>query len=708
MTTKTTPSVCPFCGTGCGIGIRTDADRVIGVEPLTNHPVSKGRLCSKGWSSAFGIGVEDRITHPLIKENGKFRRASWDEALEHVHEQFSYHRETHGPQAVGMISCARATNEDNYAIQKFARTVLTTNNVDHCARICHSPSVAGLAQTLGSGAMTNSIEDVRKSDVVVVFGCDPTESHSIIGSEIIKAKERGALLLVVDPRKTRLAEMADVHLQLRLGTNVALLNGLLKVIFDNGWEDKEFLSERCDHEDMLRKHIAEYPLDKVSKITGVPKDQLKQFARLYSHARAAFLAYGMGVTQYVSGTNNVMAISNLALVCGQVGKPGAGINPLRGQNNVQGACDMGCLPGVYPGYQSTDDPEARAKFSKIWGTPVADHPGMTSLGMNEATLAGQFHAMMIFGEDPVVTDPDQNMVAKALRRLDTLVVVEMTMTETAKLADVVLPAASFAEKDGTFANCERRVQRVRQAVNPPGECLADWQLMAKLAERFGMKGFEWNSAEEIFDEICSVSSIHSQMSYPRLDENNGLQWPCDTRNPDGSKILHQRSFPIGKARLMPIHHLPTAEVPDADYPFYMTTIRLHFHYGCGSMTRKSPLLERETPKGILFMNPRDVANQGLFNHAPVGIRSRRGYLETRVISTDQVPPGLVSMPYHFNDTPSNQLTNDAQDPVTRMPELKACAVRIEPLAFDAQPRPIQVLRNADYEPAVEGAAGGEH
>ncbi len=269
MTIKTTPSVCPFCGTGCGIGIRTDADRVIGVEPLSKHPVSKGRLCSKGWSSAFGVGTEDRITHPLIKENGSFRRASWDEALDHIHEQFSYYRETHGPQSVGMISCARATNEDNYAIQKFARAVLTTNNIDHCARICHSPSVAGLAQTLGSGAMTNSIGDISRSDVVVVFGCDPTESHSIIGSEIIKAKERGALLLVVDPRRTRLAEMADVHLQLRLGTNVALLNGLVKIIFDQGWEDSIFLDQRCDHQDLLRKQVNEYSLDKVSSIVTI-------------------------------------------------------------------------------------------------------------------------------------------------------------------------------------------------------------------------------------------------------------------------------------------------------------------------------------------------------------------------------------------------------------------------------------------------------
>lgn len=689
---KTTPSVCPYCGTGCGIGLRSDGDKVIGVEPIGGHPVSKGRLCSKGWSAAFATGHENRVTSPMVREGDGFRKASWDEALTLIHEKFSYHRDHHGPETVGMISCARATNEDNYAIQKFARTVLKTNNIDHCARICHSPSVAGLQQTLGSGAMTNSIADVSKADVIVIFGCDPTESHSIIGSDIMKAKEAGALLMVVDPRRTRLAEIADVHLQLRLGTNVALLNGLVNIILERGWEDKKYIDERVEGLDVMRSTIAEYTPERVEEITGVPVDQQIQFARLYSHARSAFLAYGMGVTQYVSGTNNVMSISNLALVCGHVGKPGAGINPLRGQNNVQGACDMGCLPCQYPGYQQANDPAVREKFAKAWATTVGQIPGMTSLGMNEAMLDDAFHALMIFGEDPVITDPDQNQVTKALKKLDCLVVVEMMMTETAQLADVVLPAACFAEKDGTFASCERRVQRVRKAVNAPGACKSDWETIALLAKKFGAKGFDWENSEEVFNEIVSVTPIYSHMSYPRLDESRGLQWPCNTHHPDGSPVLHERSFPIGKAHLIPVHNLPTAELPDSEYPYYLTTIRLHFHYGCGSMTRKSPLLERESPKGLLFMNPRDANNQQLFNHAPVGVRSRRGYIETRVIVTDQVPPGLLSIPYHFFDTPSNQLTNDAQDPVTRMPELKACAVRVEPLPRDTEPKSIHTLR----------------
>ncbi|PVZ65495.1 formate dehydrogenase subunit alpha [Pelagibaculum spongiae] len=704
MATKTIPSICPFCGTGCGIGLRTRDGQVVGVEPIKNHPISKGRLCSKGWSTAFGVGPKHRITTPLIREGKSFREASWDEALDLIHEQFSSYLDSHGPQAVGMVSCARATNEDNYAIQKFGRAVLKTNNIDHCARICHSPSVAGLSRTLGEGAMTNSIGDIEKADVVVIFGCDPTESHCIIGSEMIRAKERGAMLVVVDPRQTRLAKLADVHLQLKLGTNVALINGLLNIIFDRGWEDREFLDARCEQEDLLRKQVSQYTPKKVSEITGVPVDQLIQAARIYSKARAAFLAYGMGVTQYATGTNNVMSISNLALVCGQVGKSGAGINPLRGQNNVQGACDMGALPGVYPGYQNANDPAVQKKFSEAWGTSVANKPGMTSLGMLESAMQGQFMGMMVFGEDPVVTDPDQNQVEKALRKLDFLVVVEMVMTETAKFADVILPAASFAEKDGTFSNCERRVQRIRKAVEPMGQCKTDWQMMGLLAEKFGIGGMDWNAAEEVFDELVGLTPIYSEMSYPRLAENHGLQWPCTREKPQGSRVLHRKEFPIGKAQLIPLNWLPPAENPDADFPFYLTTIRLHFHYGCGSMTRKSPILERETPKGVLFMNLQDGANMGLYNHAPVSVSSRRGYLETRVVLIEELPQGLVSMPYHFNDTPSNQLTNDVQDPITKMPELKACAVKVTALPAGVEPRSIQVIKLENL--AAEEAASG--
>lgn len=426
---------------------------------------------------------------------------------------------------------------------------------------------------------------------------------------------------------------------------------------------------------------------KVVELTGVNGQKLLEAAKLYSHARSAFLAYGMGITQFVSGTDNVIAVSNLALICGQIGRPGTGINPLRGQNNVQGACDMGCLPNVFPDYQSVADEKVREKFAKAWQTPLAAQPGLTTLGMSRHARMGSFKAMLIFGEDPVVTDPDQNQVAEALRAMDLLVVVELAMTETAKMADIVLPAACFAEKQGTFTNCERRVQLVRQAIDPPGEAKADWKILVELAAELGMgRLMAWQNSEQIFMEMAELTDSFSGMSYPLLEQQQGLQWPCNKQHPLGSPYLHGVDFPIGKARLLSVEYRATAESPDADYPFWLTTHRLHYHYGCGSMTRLSPLLERETPDGLLFIHPQDARDMGLHNHQGVAVSSRRGYLETRIALSEQVSPGLLAMPYHFEETPSNQLTNDAMDPLTEMPELKACAVQITPLPSNQAPR----------------------
>lgn len=678
MTQSTTNSICPFCGVGCGIGLVCDNNEVKDVKPLLNHPISKGQLCAKGWNSAFGINRSTRLTHPLIRKNGEFVKCEWSEALSLIAGKLNHFIAHNGSSSVGVISSARATNEDNYAAQKFARAVIKTNNIDHCARICHSPSVAGLKRTLGSGAMTNSIKDVEDAEVILVIGADPTENHAIIGGRIMQAQRNGATLIVVDPRQTRLAKLADIHLQLNLGTNITLLNGLINLIFQHGWQDNEFIEKRCDGLEGLKELVAEFPIDKVAEVTGVPERKLMKVAKLYSQAEKAFLAYGMGITQFVGGTQNVIAVSNLALVCGQIGRKGTGINPLRGQNNVQGACDMGCLPNVYPGYQAADDAEVRNKFSTVWGTTVPEEAGLTSLGMSREARKGNHKAMLIFGEDTMVTDPDQNLVRQGLEALDLLVVVELFMTETARLADVVLPAASFAEKDGTFTNCERRVQLVNKAVNPPGEAKSDWQILCELADKMGFQDIlNWRSSEEVFDEMASLTKAFADMTYQRLRDNNGLQWPCNADHPNGTPILHVEEFPIGRGQLIPVAPVSLAENTDDEYPYWLTTNRLHFHYGCGSMTRQSPLLERETPRGILFVNPLDAHEIGLQNHQLVSVSSRRGELKTQVILSEQVMPGLVSMPYHFKETPSNILTNNAMDPVTEMPELKACAVKIE-------------------------------
>ena len=677
-------TICPFCGVGCGVVLRVRDDgeqaRVAAVEPQRDHPVSAGQLCAKGWNIPYGIDPSQRITTPLIKEHGEFRPASWSEALGLIGDNFTAALEAGGAGSVGVISSARATNEDNYAAQKFARAVLKTNNIDHCARICHSPSVAGLKQTLGSGAMSNSAADIDLADVLFVIGADPTENHAVLGGRMMRAKLKGAKLIVVDPRRTRLAELADVHLQIKLGSNIALLNGLLHIIFKEGWHNAAFLDRHCDNVALLRRHVQDYPPEKVAHITGVPEQQLREAARIYASAKAAFLAYGMGITQFVSGTNNVIAVSNLVLSCGHIGRPGTGVNPLRGQNNVQGACDMGCLPNVYPGYQDALDKTVQAKFAAGWGTAVPSDPGLTSLGMTGAAREGTFRALLLMGEDPVVTDPDQNNVAKALGAMDFVAVVELNMTDTARCADVVLPAASFAEKDGTFTNCERRVQRVRRALPPPGQARADWQILAAIAEQLGCgQLMHWPDAESVFAEMASLTEAFSGMSYSRLDRYRGLQWPCDAAHPEGTPILHRGGFSIGKAQLLPVHQVDPAEQPDEEYPFYFTTNRLHFHYGCGSMTRKSPLLERETPKGLLFIHPEDARALGLADGAAVRVSSRRGSVDTALSVSDTVQPGLLAMPYHFHEAPSNRLTNTAQDPVTKMPELKACAVRVEAL-----------------------------
>ncbi|MDV5170292.1 formate dehydrogenase subunit alpha [Photobacterium rosenbergii] len=693
MQSKVVKTVCPFCGVGCGMYLARDSEgKVCSVTPQWDHPISKGKLCDKGWSTVYAVSPENRITHPLKKEVDKFVPVSWDEALSSIASSLTEIIDESGSGAVGVISSARATNEDNYAAQKFARSVLKTNNVDHCARICHSPTVAGLKQVLGSGAMTNSTDDVFKADVIVVIGADPTENHSVLGGQVIEAKLAGATLIVVDPRITRLAKLADIHLQLNPGTNIALINAMIHVILGNQWHDQDFIERRCEGFETLVSHVDKVTPESVEEITGLEPLLIRQAAQYYSQAERAMILYGMGITQFVTGTSSVMALADLALVCGHIGKPGTGINPLRGQNNVQGACDMGCLPNVYPGYQLADQQATQVRFSHAWGTKVAESTGLTSLGMTKAALAGQFRAQILFGEDPVVTDPDQNHVREAYKSLDLLVVAELTMTETAKLADYILPAASFAEKSGTFTNCERRVQRIRPLIDPPGEAKGDWQWLSALAEAMGSECLKWPDSEAVFDEMASLTPPYQGMDYHKLALHDGLQWPCNDEAPQGTRILHQSTFPIGRARLTPVNYVPIDESADEFYPLLLTTNRLHFHYGCGSMSRKSPLLERETPPGILFIHPVDAEALSIEPYGPVGVRSRRGYVETRAVITKDVAPGLVSMPYHFKEAPSNQLTNTAQDPVTKMPELKACAVAVVALPADHIPSPVWQLK----------------
>ncbi len=670
-------TTCPFCAVGCGMLLEPTAGGNVEVRPDTRHPVSAGQLCAKGWNAAQFLRSPDRLTQPLVRRRGTLEPATWEAALDVVATALRQAREEAGPDAVGVIASARATNEDAYAAMKLARAVLGTNNVDHCARVCHAPSVAGLRRTLGSGAMTNSIADIDHADCILVVGADSTENHAILGARILAAQGRGARLIVIDPRRTRLARAADLHLQLALGTDIPLVNGMLHAIFAHEWEDRAYLAARCEHVEALRASVASFTPAQVAATTGVPAASIVNAARLYARSRRAFLAYGIGVTQHVSGTENVIALSNLALVTGNVGIEGGGVNPLRGQNNVQGACDMGALPDVYTDYQPASDPEVRARFAAAWQvSELPAGPGLTTLAMQHAAHDGRLRCLFVMGEDPVVTDPGRRFVERALASLDCLVVAELFLTETAKLADVVLPVASFAEKDGTFTSTERRVQRVRRVLAPPGEARPDWAILEALARRLG-RPMGFTDAAGIFAEMAGLTPSYRGMSHARLEHCGGLQWPCPDADHPGTPVLYRERFPRGRGRLIPVGHTPPAELPDADYPLQLTTFRLHHQYGSGSMTRRAPLLERENPAGFLWIHAIDAGARGIAAGTPVRVRSRRGEVETRAIISDDVAPGVVAMPYHFAEAAPNLVTNDALDPIARMPELKVCAVDVQ-------------------------------
>ncbi len=537
--------------------------------------------------------------------------------------------------------------------------------------------MTGLATAFGSGAMTNSISDLEQAKTILVIGSNTTEQHPVIGTRIRRAVRKGAKLILADPRSIDLATIAAVHLRQRPGTDLALLNGLANVILKEGLEDKEFIGARTEGFDEWRKVVEQYAPARVSEITGVPIEELVLAARLIAGNKPSTICYAMGITQHTVGHNNVLAVANLAMVTGNIGKPGAGVDPLRGQNNVQGACDVGALPNFYTGYQKVIDDAARDKFEKAWGVKLPPKPGLTVGEMLKAAHDDKIKAMWIVGENVAMSDPDSQHVVESLKHLDFLVVSELFLTETAQLADVVLPAASFAEKDGTFTNTERRVQRVRKAVEPPGEARPDWQVIRSLAMRLGAKaGWEYASPGQIMDEIASLTASYAGISYPRI-ETKGLQWPVPSKDHPGTPILHTEKFSRGKGLFSPVEHQEPAEVPDNQYPFTLTTGRILQHYHTGSMTHRVAGLEQLAPEERVELNPDDAARLGLADGDTVRVSSRRGKVESRVWVTDRVGRGLIFMTFHYANALGNMLTNPAVDPVAKIPELKVCAVQVE-------------------------------
>ncbi len=667
-------TICAYCGVGCGLVLGVRGDAVVSVRGDPDNPVNRGLLCVKGRFGYEFIRHPDRLTTPLIRRQGELVPASWEEALDVVAEGLRRAR------TVAVVGSARSTNEDMYALQKFARAVLGTNHLDHCARLCHAPSVAALAQSFGSGAMTNPIADLRHSACILSIGSNTTESHPVIGVEVRRAVREGARLIVANPLWIDLCRFADIWLQHRPGTDVALLCGMARVILDEGLVDEEYVAARCEGYEELREALAAYDPETVQTITGVPAARLREAARLYATSLPASILYSMGITQHSHGTDNVFAIANLALLTGNVGVTGGGVNPLRGQNNVQGACDMGVLPNVLPGYQPVGDAGRRAKFEQAYGVALPAEPGMTVSEMAEAMAEGSIRALYVVGQNPMLSQPDLGRLEQSLRRLDFLVVQDIFLSETAALADVVLPAACFAEKDGTFTNTERRVQRIRRAVAPPGQARADWEIVAALARRMGGKGFNWSGPEEIMTEIASLVPQYAGIRYERL-EREGIPWPCPAPDHPGTTVLHLDRFltASGRARLRPLTYVPSAELPDAEYPLLLTTGRVLYHYHTGTKTRRVHGLNALWDRERVRVSPGDAARLGIADGSPVRVTSRRGSVTAVAQVTTAVPEGVLFMTFHFAESCANVVTSPALDPVSKIPSLKVCAVRLEPL-----------------------------
>ncbi len=528
--------------------------------------------------------------------------------------------------------------------------------------------------------MTNSIGEIVGNDVLFIIGSNATEAHPIIGNKMKQAARRGAKLIVVDPRRTELAEHAYLWLQLKPGTDNALVNGLLHTIITNGWHDQTYLDERCEGFDDLWDTVKDYPAERAAELTGVPADLIVQAAELYAKTPKAGIFYTLGITEHTTGTANVMNLANLGMVTGHIGVENAGVNPMRGQNNVQGSCDMGALPNSFPGYPSVNEPEARARFAEAYGVEMPEGMGLRIPEMLDMAVYGKLKAMYIMGEDPALTDADANHVRKALESLDFLVVQNIFMTETAKYADVFLPAALYAEKEGTFTNTERRVQRVRKAVEPPDECRPDWEIIIDLSERLGHH-MPFTSPEEVFEEVRKVIPNFAGITYERLDKEGGLQWPCPSEDHPGTPYLHKGTFARGKGLLQGIPFEEPAELTDDEYPILLTTGRMLFHYNIS--TRISASLEMLRPHELAEVNPADAARHGFEDGELVRVSSRRGSITTRILVTDKVPEGIVFMTFHYAESPVNELTNSAGDPVTKTAEFKVCAVKMEKLAVTA-------------------------
>lgn len=678
-------TTCPYCGVGCQLELSVEDGQIVRANGVAGVKPNDGRLCVKGRFGYDFVGSNDRLTNPLIKRKGVFEEASWDEALDLVADTFNDIKAKYGGDALAGYASAKCTNEDNYLFQKFIRTAFGTNNVDYCTRLCHASTVTAMLRSIGDGAGSNSIEDYEQADCVFVIGNNMIETHPVTATFVKRGKKRGSKLIIVDPKWTPLVRYADHWLQPRLGTDVALLNGIIHVIIERDLIDESFIRDRVEGGMEafveLKKLVKSYSPVEVEKTTGVPEQTLIDAAITYGGSDRALVATGMGLSQQVTGTNMVFSLLNMVLITGHIGKPGSGLNPPRGQNNVQGATDVGVSPIVYPGYIPLTDEENRRKVAGVWGIDFGDlsgTPGLTTVEIAQAAHDGRVKGLYIMGENPMLTDPNLAHAEEAFRRLEFLVVQDVFPTDTTPFADVILPAASFAEKNGTFVNSDRRVLRVRKAVGSPGEARQDWEILREVAKRMGRSIGEYESESEIFEEMASVTPIMSGISYERL-EQEGIQWPCPSQDHPGTPTLFLEKFntPSGRARLNPVEYIPESERADDDYPFILNSGRILYQYHTTTMSARNDALTSYANKSYVLINPADARGRSFEEGCRVRLISRRGELTTTIRVSEEVAPGELFMPFHYNDAPVNRLTRDELDPMSKIPPFKHSACRIE-------------------------------
>jgi formate dehydrogenase alpha subunit len=674
-------TTCTYCGVGCQMDLWIQNEKVV---RATGHEVmpNMGRMCIKGRFGYEFIHSEHRLTKPMIRKNGELVETTLEEAFDTIAEKFTEIKAKYGGRAFGGYASAKCTNEENYVFQKFFRAVLNTNSVEHCARLCHAATVTALMQTIGSGAMGNSIQEFEHADCIIAIGTNPIDTHPVTATYVKRGHKKGTKIIVIDPRRNGLVKYATLWLKQKTGSDVALVNGIINVIIKEGLYKEDFITSRLEGGmesfNQLKEAVSKYTPEKTEELTGVPAADIIATARIYGKAEKASVITGMGMSQSTHGTDNVTALINLALITGNFGRESTGINPLRGQNNVQGASDMGGICNVYPGYQPVADENNRRKFADAWGVPVDDldpEPGLSSVDIVNAAHEGKIKALYIMGENPLLTDPNMKHTQEAFEKLEFMVVQDIFLTDTAQMADVVLPAACFAEKDGTFSNTDRHVLRVRKALDTPGDCMEDWKIVSEISKRMGYE-MNFKDASDIMDEIARVTPSYGGISYERLEKED-LQWPCPTPDHKGTQFLHTENFPSGLGRLIPVEHQPLKIPPDMKYPFILNTGRTLYQYHTSTMSNKSKPLNTFLSDPFMEMNPVDVEALDLSDGELVRVISRQGKLEVKVRKTDLVGKGEIFMPFHFSEVPVNRLTSAELDPKARIPGFKQTPCRVE-------------------------------